>query len=74
MTPQERAAVNRLCMTGDARRLRQSLGLTLRDIAHACGVSVPAVSLWERGQRLPSAARAEKLATVFADLLRDSQR
>jgi transcriptional regulator with XRE-family HTH domain len=45
------------------RALRDSMGLSLRDMADRCGVSAPMLSQVERGETSPTLATAEKIAT-----------
>lgn len=45
------------------RALRDSMGLSLRDLAQRCGVSAPMLSQVERGETSPTLATAEKIAT-----------
>ena len=47
------------------RQLRRSLGLRQRDVAREAGVSVRALSKWERGLELPSDEAFGSLARVF---------
>ena len=48
------------------RSLRKSRGLTLDDVAQACGVSSQSVSRWETGQTNISDERFEQLATLYS--------
>jgi len=51
-------------MVGErVRTLREAMGLSLRDLARASGVSAPMVSQVERGETSPTLAVAEKLAS-----------
>jgi transcriptional regulator with XRE-family HTH domain len=45
------------------RTLREAMGLSLRDLAKASGVSAPMVSQVERGETSPTLAIAEKIAS-----------
>lgn len=45
------------------RSLREAMGLSLRDLARASGVSAPALSQVERGESSPTLAVAEKIAS-----------
>jgi transcriptional regulator with XRE-family HTH domain len=52
-----------------ARKLREAraaAGLTLGDVARAAGVTIGAVSSWERGQAIPSADRQSVVASALA--------
>lgn len=46
------------------RKYRDRLGLTQREIADVCGVTVPTVWQWEHG-RLPLPENLQSLARVF---------
>ncbi len=48
------------------RELRESAGVSLREVADVCGVSQTAVSHWEAGTKTP---RGQHL-TDYADVLR----
>jgi transcriptional regulator with XRE-family HTH domain len=62
------------CSSGDARLLREQARLSQGEVAGAvesvCGLPVNAsyVSLWERGEKLPSGERAVGLAKVLGAL------
>jgi XRE family transcriptional regulator, regulator of sulfur utilization len=45
------------------RALRDSMGLSLRELAERCGVSAPMLSQVERGETSPTLATAQKIAT-----------
>lgn len=47
------------------RALRESTGLSQRDIAQALGVSICAVSLWERGVRQPRPAMLQRYVELL---------
>ncbi len=47
------------------RTRRKDLGLDIEDVARWCGVSVSAVSQWERGKTEPTADKRPKLAKVL---------
>jgi transcriptional regulator with XRE-family HTH domain len=48
------------------RAIRESHGLTLEDVARACGVSQSIVSRWEqKGKSQPRPARIKALAALF---------
>jgi transcriptional regulator with XRE-family HTH domain len=57
--------VRRLARTGNARTLRESAGLSISEVARELGVSPAAVSRWERGQRVPRGASAERWARLL---------
>ena len=51
-------------MVGErVKTLREAMGLSLRDLAKASGVSAPMVSQVERGETSPTLAIAEKIAS-----------
>ena len=45
--------------------LRKSLGLRLADLAGAAGVSIPSISLWERGRLNLNRQAVEKIAAAI---------
>lgn len=48
------------------KRLRELRGQkTLREVANALGVTTMAVSLWERGERMPSDDLKVKIAAYY---------
>lgn len=47
------------------RRLRQSRGLSLQDVASAVGCHYSTISAYERGTRNPSQSRLNRLAEVY---------
>jgi transcriptional regulator with XRE-family HTH domain len=58
------------------RALRNAVGASLDDVASVVGVTRQAVSLWELGQRAPSATNLERYLEViraFKDLVADSR-
>ncbi len=54
----------------ERRRLRVAAGLPLADVAEAAGVTVAAVSAWERGTREPAGEAREAYARVL-EVLRE---
>lgn len=58
----------RLASTGDAKRLREAAGLSLREVAEAVGVSHTALWRWEAGQRAPRGAAASAWALFLGEL------
>lgn len=63
----EEARARRTLPDPAARRMiRREAGLTLRDVAGVCGVTVAAASRWETGDTNPD----RQHAVVYADLLR----
>ena len=57
-----------LCITGEARRIRESRRLTVAEIAQTVGVSHTAVSRWERGLRTPRGGAALRYAKLLQAL------
>jgi len=48
------------------REIRERLGLTLEDVASACGVSKQTVQKWEKHEYLkPKPSRIQKIAVLF---------
>lgn len=54
-----------MSMTNKLRTIRKSRGLTLDDVAQACGVSSQSVSRWETGQTYVSDERFAQLAALY---------
>ena len=52
-------------MTSNLKKLRQERNIKQQDLANILGVSVDAVSSWERGLRTPSIAMINNLAEFF---------
>ncbi len=52
-------------MTNKLRSIRKARGLTLDDVAQACGVSSQSVSRWETGQTYVSDERFAQLAALY---------
>jgi transcriptional regulator with XRE-family HTH domain len=61
------ARARRLSVTGEARKLREQAGLSLREVADAIGASPSALWRWENAQRTPRGAAA----VAWGELLRD---
>lgn len=59
------ALARRACVTGDARRLRLEVGISLRELAAALGVDPASVSRWERGVARPGTANAGALGAII---------
>lgn len=64
------ARARRLASTGDAKRLRESSGLSVSEVAAAIGVSRTALWRWEAGQRAPRGAAASAWAAFLNELER----
>ncbi len=58
--------LRQLCASGEARRIRLALGLSLTEIADAVSADTSTIHRWERGQRAP---RRSARALAYADLL-----
>jgi transcriptional regulator with XRE-family HTH domain len=63
------SVVRRAAKDGTARRVRRAAGVSLGEVARACGVEPQTVLRWESGQRSPRARAAERYATALAALL-----
>jgi DNA-binding transcriptional regulator YiaG len=55
------------CRSGDGRRLREAMGLSLRETAAALRVSPSSMSRWERGLEAPKGPRAIAYARLLTD-------
>lgn len=53
---------------GRGRMVREAADLSLRDLAATVGVSVAALSRWERGEERPSRAAAVRWACAITDI------
>jgi transcriptional regulator with XRE-family HTH domain len=58
----------RLAQNGGARTIRQAAGVSASEVARLLDVTPGAVSRWERGQRIPRGAMAERWAEVLRKL------
>lgn len=58
------------CRSGEARRLRRELGLSVRDVATSVGVDPGTVSRWERARCVPRGAHAQRFGELLLELLR----
>jgi transcriptional regulator with XRE-family HTH domain len=74
------ARVRAVCRSGAARRVREAARLTKAEVGRGSGVSGPAVSRWESGDRAPTGAEAlrylrllEKLAALTGVSLDDHE-
>lgn len=68
------ALVRQLAITGEARRLRQDAGISLREIAEACGVDTGTVWKWETGRRRPRGETSLRYLKVLERLTAVTQR
>jgi transcriptional regulator with XRE-family HTH domain len=62
-------AVRRACLNGDARHIRRLAGVSMEQMAAACGVSYATLLRWEHGRRSPRTRAALRLASVLAALV-----
>ncbi len=46
-------SIRQLARSGEARRIREAAGLSLRELAAAVGVDAASISRWERGLSAP---------------------
>lgn len=64
-----RTQLQRLAENGEARRLRESAGLTMREAARRCGdVDPTAIMHWERGTRIPRGRNLRAYARLLDQL------
>lgn len=63
-------AARRYSATGEGRRVREAVGVTVTEVATAADVGVPTVSRYERGLRTPHGERAVRYALVIRALER----
>jgi transcriptional regulator with XRE-family HTH domain len=68
MDVQQVSWVRRLARSGGARVIREGAGFSASEIARELGVSPAAVSRWERGERVPREAAAERWAALLRRL------
>ena len=59
----------RLARNGVARLIREGAGLSTVELAQELGVTPGAVSMWERGRRVPRGDVAERYARVLRELI-----
>ena len=59
------AEVRHLTSSGQARRIRECAGISQAELGAAIGVTVPAVSKWETGDRSPTGAGAIRYARLL---------
>ena len=51
--------------TSPLAKIRTDAGLSRAQLATACGVSIPTIWRWERGQRFPAGTRVGRLAKAL---------
>jgi DNA-binding transcriptional regulator YiaG len=66
--------VRHLTASGQARRIRESAGVSQAEIGAVIGVTVPAVSKWETGDRCPTGAGALRYARLLRALAQHNNR
>lgn len=64
------AWVRQACTDGEALRIRVDSGLSQSEVGDSIGVTVPAISRWENGERAPRG----DVALAYGRLLRRLQR
>jgi DNA-binding transcriptional regulator YiaG len=62
------ATVRAWSQSGRARQIRETAGLSLREVAYAVDVSVSALFRWEAGDRRPRGEAALRYADLLGDL------
>lgn len=70
VTPLKLAAVRALAADGSARAIRQQAGLSLSEVAAACGVDQSTVHRWESGKRAPRGDAAIRYGALLEALRR----
>lgn len=68
VTPQRLSRVRTMCRTGAAKTIRQSAGISLRELGEGVGVSQVTVYRWENARTRPSGPEAMRYLTVLDDL------
>lgn len=63
------AGVRAFARSGAARSIRIAAGLSLPEVAEACGVVACTVYRWERGQRAPRGKPALRYAALLDSLI-----
>ena len=63
------SVARRAARDGSGRRVRLAAGVSLTEMAAACGVEPQTVLRWEAGTRSPRARAAEKYAAALSTLL-----
>lgn len=64
----ELAQARRLAAGGGGELIRRGAGLSMYDVARACGVHASTVLRWERGERRPHGMPAVLYARLMAEL------
>jgi DNA-binding transcriptional regulator YiaG len=62
------AEARQLASSGDGRRIRERVGLSLPEVARAVGVSHVTIGRWERGTRVPRHPAATRWAELLSAL------
>lgn len=63
--PVKLATVRALAASGGARAIRQQAGLSLSEVAAACGVDQSTVHRWESAKRAPRGEAALRYASLL---------
>ena len=63
------AKVRSLTSTGAARSIRLAAGLSLAEVAMACGTGAPTIWRWEHGVHAPSGSKGLRYAAVLNELM-----
>lgn len=64
------ADVRRMCVSGEAKRIREAARVSLREMGSAIGVDHKAVAQWETGSARPDAGNALAFAGALSALAR----
>jgi transcriptional regulator with XRE-family HTH domain len=64
--------IRHLARSGEARRLRERSGLSLREVASEIGVDASSLSRWETGATAPRAKAALRWAAVLLPITLDA--
>jgi transcriptional regulator with XRE-family HTH domain len=62
------ARARQMCRTGEAKHIRTSAGVSLRELGQDVGTSPSTVYRWEMGERMPRAESAVRLLRVLTAL------
>lgn len=69
---QDLLLARRLTASGDARRIRESMGLSRRDVARPAGLHEHTVMKYERLERRPRGAKGAAYGAVLRELIEAS--
>jgi DNA-binding transcriptional regulator YiaG len=62
------ATARRYATTGEGRRIRETAGLSLSEVASSIGLATSSLWRWEQGQRMPRGPRAAEWARLLREL------